>query len=120
METPREPCQQPDHENVQNARDDERVSDAKFFRDGKKSGAAVEFDVLASVKDIEAPDPQRDRGTKNQPARVEGAAHGDPRGGGRHSEAKSKDEVRPRSETLGVRIQKKNGEGDGGKFERQA
>ncbi len=119
LKTERQPSQQSDHHDVHGARDHKRPSDAEFFRNGIQPGSLVEVHVLASVEHIEAADPERDRGAKDQHAPVERAANRDPRSRWRNAEAKAENEVRPGSESLGVRIKKQNRQRNGRKFQRE-
>ena len=71
---------------------------------------AVVVDVLAGVEHVEAADPQRDRGAKDQHAQIESAGDGDPRGGRRNAEREAEKKVRPVREALGEGIEKQNRE----------
>src|SRR5215469_3848099 len=116
-EAPGEPSEEQDHHYVHDACDAESAGDSKTFGNGVQAGLLVEFNVLASVEDVETADPQSDGGAENQHARVETVAHGDPCGGGRNAEADSEDDVRPGGEALGVGIKEEDGEGDRREFE---
>ena len=99
---------------MEGARDPEGMVDAEVAGDGVESGMAIEIEVLAGVEDVETGDPESDGGGKNEDARVERAANGDPGGGRRYAEGKTEHEVRPAGEALGVRVEEQDGEGDWG------
>jgi hypothetical protein len=87
---------------------------------GVKSGVTVELDILAGVEDVETCDPECDGGGEEKDAGIEGAANGDPGGGGRDAETESENEVRPAGETLGVGVEQQDGESDWREPEREA
>jgi len=105
---------------VEGASDPQRALDADVAGDGVKSGVAVELEILARIKDVEAADPEGDGGGENQNARVEGATNRDPGRGGRDAESEAKCDVRPTRKALGVGIKKQNGKRDRAKPERKA
>ena len=51
------------------ARNQQCARDAETLGDGVEPGLAVEVHVLAGVKDVEAANPERDRGAEDQHAR---------------------------------------------------
>ncbi len=112
--------QQQQHDQVEGAGDPEGAADADVAWDGVESGVAVEVEILAGVDNVEAGDPEGDGGGKKKDARVEGAANGDPGGGGRYAESESEHEVRPAREAFGVGVEEQHGKGDGGEPEREA
>src|SRR5208283_527799 len=63
-ETRRKPAQQEHHSHVHDARNHQRSGDAETLRHGKQPSLFIEFDVLASVQDVKATHPQRDRGAQ--------------------------------------------------------
>ena len=73
---------------MEGAGDPEGAGDAEVARDGVESGVAVEVEILTGVEDVEAGNPEGDGGGKNKDAGVEGAADGDPGGGGAMPSAK--------------------------------
>ena len=112
--------QQEQHDQVEGARDPESAGDAEVAGDGVESGVAVELEILAGVEDVEAGDPEGHGGSKNNDARVEGSANGNPGGGGRDAEGKTEHEVRPAGEALRVRVKEQDGKGGRGQPEREA
>src|SRR5271157_1223433 len=57
VEAGRQPPQKRDRQRVHRLRDAQRRSDSETPRDRMKSGLAVEVNILASVEDVETPDP---------------------------------------------------------------
>ena len=112
--------QQEQHEEMEGASDPESALNAGVARDGVESRVSVELEILASVEDVEASDPKGYGGGKDEDARVEGTANGDPGGGGRYAERESEHEVRPAREALGVGIKKQDGQGERREPEREA
>jgi len=109
-------CEEKDqHDEMEGARDPEGRADSAVAGDGMQSGIAVKFEILTGIENIEAGDPEGDRGGEEQNARVEGAANGDPRGGGGDAKSEAEDEVSKPRKALGVGVEQQDGERDGGK-----
>ena len=85
-----------------------------------ESGVAVELEILASVEDVEAGDPESDGGGEKKDAGIKRAAYGDPRGGRGDAEGESEHEVRPAGKAFGIGVKKNYGERDWRKPEREA
>jgi len=101
--------QQEQHDGVEGTCDPESAANAGVARDGMEAGVAVEVVVLAGIEDIEAGDPEGDGCGEKQNARAEGAANGDPSGGGRDAESKTEHEMRPASKALGIGVEEQHG-----------
>ena len=82
--------QQHNHDQMKTSRDPKRLLNAEIARDGVQSGLAVEVEILTGVENIEAGAPESDRGGKQQDARIERAADGDPCRGGRDSQSETR------------------------------
>ncbi len=52
-----EPGEKSHYTKVHDARDPQRVGNAKALGNGKEAGAAIVLDILAGVEDVEAADP---------------------------------------------------------------
>src|SRR5579864_8338501 len=104
---------------MKEAGDKQGTSNPDVARDGVEVRLAVKFVVLAGVENVEASDPKRDGGSKQQDARVERAADGDPRRGGCDAERESENEMRPAREALGVGVKQKNGQRERREDQRQ-
>src|SRR6266581_786975 len=100
------PREQRNDQDMHNACDPERSGDAETLRNRVETRAAVELHVLAGVQHVEATDPECHSGAENQHSRVEAAGDRDPRRCRRNAQARTKDEMRPRRETFGVRVEK--------------
>src|ERR1700682_2174210 len=111
--------EQGNYSEVHDAGDPEGIGDAEALGNGKEASAAVVVDVLASVEDIEAADPEGDCCAKNKHARIEAAGDGDPGGRGRDAEGETENEVGPTGEAFGKGIEEKNEESEGSEFEGQ-
>ncbi len=79
---------------MEGAGDPESGGDADVAGDGVESDGAVEVEILAGVKDVEAGDPEGDGGGEKKDARIERAADGDPGGGGSDAESEAENEMR--------------------------
>ena len=95
-------------------------ANSEIARDGVQPGVAIEFVVLAGVKNVEARDPEGHGGGEQQYARIERTAHRDPGGRGRDAQRKPKHQVRPAREAFGVGVQQHDGQRHGRKIKRQA
>src|ERR1700688_505712 len=102
---------------MHNSRDEEGIRDAETLRNGEEPGATVVVDILASVQNVKAPDPQGDRCAQNQRARIEAASDGNPRGRGRNPQREAEKKMRPGGEAFGKGVEKKNCQGERCKFE---
>src|SRR5215467_1431847 len=116
-ETESEPTEEQHDADVHAARDEQGLGDAESLGDGEESGALIEVDVLASVKNIEAADPKRHCAAENQHAPIEAAGDRNPRCCGRDAEGEAEKEVRPIGEALGEGIEEENCEGERREFE---
>ena len=70
-----------------------------------QAGLLIEVEILTGVEHIEAGAPESDRGSKQQDARIERAADGDPGSGRRDSHGEAQNQMRPASESLGVGVE---------------
>ena len=112
--------EQKKHDEVGGARHPQRAGDAEVTRDGVESGVAVELEILASVEDVEAGNPEGHSGSEKKDPRVERAAYRDPRCGRGDAEGESEHEMRPAGKAFGVGVKKNYGERDRRKPEREA
>src|SRR5262249_2545279 len=115
-ETCGEPCEQSNYADVHNARNPECLLDAKALRNGKEARVLVEVHVLARIENVEAPNPQRDRGAENQHAQIEMPRNCNPGRRGRNSQCETQKKVRPVGEALCKGIKEKNSKRDRRKF----
>src|SRR5216683_1519204 len=67
-EAVREPTEQSDNPNVHDARDEQRSCDPEALGNRVQTGPLVIVHILTRVEHVEAANPQRDRGAKNQHA----------------------------------------------------
>ena len=86
---------------------------AESFRNAEQIHAPIEINILAGIDHVESANPQCDGGAENQHSRIERAGDGDPCRGGRNSQTKSENDVRPRSESLRVRIKERKARATG-------
>src|SRR5215470_6548726 len=84
-----------------------------------QAGATVKVDVLASIKDVKAADPEGDCGAKNEHAQIEVPSNGNPRGSWSTAESKAKEKMRPVGEALGVGVEGDDKERKRREFERE-
>ncbi len=112
--------QQPKHHDMKQTRDDQRIPDSEITRQRVQTVAAVVVMILTSVDHVEAADPERHRGGKQQYPRIERATNRDPRGRRSNTKGESKKEMRPPRESLAVRIQEDYRQRQRGERQRQA
>src|SRR5229473_3323424 len=72
--------QQPEHHDVKQTGDDERISDSEKARQRVQAMAEVVVMILTSVDHVESTDPERHCGGEQQNPRIERPANRDPRG----------------------------------------
>ncbi len=81
---------------------------------------AVEIEILAGVKNVEASHPERHRSGEQQDARIERAPHRNPRRCGRNAERESQHQMRPARNALRVGVKQQHRQRHGRQQQREA
>lgn len=102
--------QKQEHNEMECARDPKSRSNTDVAGNGVESGVAIELEILTSIENIKAGDPEGDGRGEQQDTRVEGPADGDPCGGRSNAESEAQDEMREARESLGVGVKQQDGQ----------
>ena len=99
-----ESCQKSHHHEMKATRDPQGAGYSEKTRYGVQSVTRVEFEILATVEDVEPPNPERDGRSQQKNSGIQRATHRDPCGSRSDAQRQPEHKMRPARKAFGVGV----------------